>query len=434
MHRRILALLLITVAIAAAFVPAAHAGRKVVITGGGWGHGIGMSQYGAYGRALNGKSGKEIVKKYYEGTTVKERSMPSKIRVGLLQSMKSIGFSSSAFKDGGGKLVFKVKGDPERIAKGGLSANWRTDLSKTGGVKLFKNGNRVKKDGVSVFGDTDHPVVVHFQKYGSLVRIKEKSTNYAYGRVEVWPFSTSACGNNFCLQTVIVLPMQKYLYGLGEVPASWPAGALEAQAVAGRTFAFRRIVDSGQHRVPCLCAVVDSTLDQAYIGDSKRTGSGQYWADWKKAVNVTDGVVILYQGDPISALYSSSSGGHTENNENVWGGSPYPYLRGVNDAPDAVAANPNHSWKVTMSWKEFSAKLNAAFNTGKVKMFVIKKPLGVSGRVTVVKSQTEGGVKIVGVDATRREDGWDVRNALGLKDTLFKIKIKIMSAPSRKST
>ncbi len=411
-------------AISVAFVPTAQAGRKVVITGGGWGHGIGMSQYGAYGRALNGKSGTQIVKTYYKHTTVKKRTMPSKIRVGLLQGRKSVGFSSSAFKDGGGKLVFKVKGSAEQIAQGGASVDWRADLSNAGGVKLFKNGNRVRKNGVSLFGDTDHPLVVQYEEYGSLVRIKEKSINYAYGRVEVWPFSTSTCGGNFCLQTVIVLPMQKYLFGLGEVPASWPAGALEAQAIAGRTFAFKRIVDSGQHRVPCLCAVVDSTLDQAYIGDSKRTGSGQYWADWKKAVQVTDGVVILYEGNPISALYSSSSGGYTENNENVWGGSPYPYLRGVNDAPDAVAANPNHSWKVTMTWSEFSAKLNAAFNTGKVTRFVIKSPLGVSGRVTVVKSQTKGGVKIVGVDATRRESGWDVRNALGLKDTLFKIKIK----------
>ena len=424
MRPKVLALLMCATLFAVLLVPGiAHADRKVTIKGGGWGHGIGMSQYGAYGRALKGKSGTEIVKTYYTGTKVNERPMPSKIRVGLLQSGKSVGFSSSAFKQDGGKLVFKVKGSKNQIAQGGTSADWRVDLSSTGGVKLFKNGKRIEKEGNKVFGDPDHPLVVRYEEYGSLLSVTQKSIDYAYGRIEVWPFATSVCGGNFCLETVIVLPMQRYLYGLGEVPASWPKGALEAQAIAGRTYAFKRVEDSGQFRVPCLCAVVDSTLDQAYIGDAKRTGSGQYWKDWKKAVDNTKDVVITYKGDPISALYSSSSGGYTEDNENVWGGSPYPYLRGVKDGPDAVAANPNHSWKITMSWAEFSVKLNAAFDTGKVVRVVLKKPFGVSGRVTVVKSATKGGVKIVGKDATRRESGWDVRNALGLKDTLFRIKV-----------
>ena len=424
MRPKVLALLMCATLFAVLLVPGiAHADRKVTIKGGGWGHGIGMSQYGAYGRALKGKSGTEIVKTYYTGTKVNERSMPSRLRVGLLQSRTTVGFSSSAFKQDGGRLVFKVKGSKNQIAQGGTSVDWRVDLSPTGGVKLFKNNKRIEKDGVSVFGDPDHPLVVRYQEYGSLVRVTQKSINYAYGRIEVWPFATSSCGGNFCLETVIVLPMQQYLYGLGEVPASWPKGALEAQAIAGRTYAFKRVEDSGQLRVPCLCAVVDSTLDQAYIGDAKRTGSGQYWKDWKRAVDNTKDVVITYNGDPISALYSSSSGGYTEDNENVWGGSPYPYLRGVKDAPDGVAANPNHSWKVTMSWAEFSAKLNAYFDTGKVVKVVLKKPFGVSGRVTVVKSATRGGVKIVGKVATRRESGWDVRSALGLKDTLFRITV-----------
>ena len=431
MRLKVLAPLVCAALFAVLLVPGtAHAGRKVTIKGGGWGHGIGMSQYGAYGRALKGKTGTEIVKTYYTGTKVRERSMPSKIRVGLLQTRTSVGFSSSAFKQDGGKLVFKVKGSKNQIAQGGTSADWRVDLSLTGGVKLFKNGKQIEKEDNKVFGDPDHPLVVRYEEYGSLVRVTQKSINYAYGRIEVWPFATSSCAGKFCLETVIVLPMQQYLYGLGEVPASWPKGALEAQAIAGRTYAFKRVEDSGQFRVPCLCAVVDSTLDQVYIGDAKRTGSGQYWKDWKKAVDNTKDVVITYNGDPISALYSSSSGGYTENNENVWGGSPYPYLRGVKDGPDAVAANPNHSWKVTMSWSEFSAKLDAAFNTGNLIRFVIKEPLGVSKRVTVVFSKKRGGVKIVGEAATRRESGWDVRNALGLKDTLFGITVTKVASPS----
>ena len=177
--------------------------------------------------------------------------------------------------------------------------------------------------------------------------------------------------------------MQKYLYGLGEVPSSWPAAALKAQAIAGRTYALSKVERSGQHRYPCDCAVYDSTLDQAYIGDSKRSGSGAYWDDWKGAVDSTNDQIVKHQGDTIQALYSSSSGGHTENNENVWGGSPIPYLRGVTDKPDRAGGdNPNFKWKVTMSYASFSSKLSAAYGTGAVTDFDLIKPFGVSGRVT----------------------------------------------------
>jgi SpoIID/LytB domain protein len=220
------------------------------------------------------------------------------------------------------------------------------------------------------------------------------------------------------------LPMQKYLYGLGEVPASWPAAALKAQAIASRTYAYSKIDRLGQHNSPCDCAVYDSTIDQAYIGDSKRTGSGEYWDDWKAAVDDTNNQVILHQGDPIQALYSSSSGGHTENNENVWGGSPIPYLRGVKDGPDSVDANPNHRWKEQMSWSRLSSRLNASLGTGGLKKFRLVRPFGVSGRVTIVKSSDKGGVKVVGKERTVRVDGWEIRQLLSLRDTLFRVKTK----------
>ena len=135
------------------------------------------------------------------------------------------------------------------------------------------------------------------------------------------------------------------------------------------------------------------------------------------------GHVVKNQGDTIQALYSSSSGGHTENNENVWGGTPLPYLRGVPDKPDAVSANPNHEWSpVEMSFREFEGKLQAAYGIGQLERFVLVKPFGVSGRVTVVKDDGSGGVKIVGSRNTYRESGWDIRSVLSLKDTLFDVR------------
>ena len=399
----------------------AGAATTVIISGGGWGHGIGMSQYGAYGRAQQGASSSGILEHYYSGAKVTKKSM-GRIRVGLLQSRSSIAVTPKRFSNDGGLVVFKEQGVPGRVATGGPSARFRVESTGTGRMRLFKNDKLVKRDGRRVFGTPAHPLFLRYEKQGSMVLVNEKGISYAYGQLEFDSYRSDSCGAGYCLRLVVILPMQKYIYGLGEVPSSWPQAALRAQAIAGRTYAFEKIQRLGQNREPCACAVYDSVIDQAYIGDSKRTGSGPYWDDWKRAVDATQGEVILHQGDPIQALYSSSSGGHTENNENVWGGTPLPYLRGVPDGPDDVDVNPNHSWRVRMSWSEFEKEFQASYDIGNLERFRILEPLGVSGRVTVVKGQDRGGVKIVGSRNTYRESGWDIRSVLSLKDTLFKVR------------
>ena len=394
----------------------------MIISGGGWGHGIGMSQYGAYGRALKGHSAERILEHYYSGAKVANRDT-GRVRVGLLQTRSEMRFEPRKYRDDGGKIVFMEKGTG-RLASGRPGAKFRVKLSDTGGMRIYKNGNAVKKDGRRVFGGPANPVFVGYEKHGSMVYVVAKNNSYAYGRLSIDPYQSSSCGGNFCLRLVVALSMQKYLYGLGEVPSSWPQASLQSQAIAGRTYAYEKIQRLGQNRHPCGCAVYDSVIDQAYIGDGKRTGSGTYWDDWVRAVDRTNKKVIVYNGDPIQALYSSSSGGHTENNENVWGGSPFPYLRGVSDGPDDVDANPNHTWRVTMSWGEFENKLQAAYGIGNLQRFRIMDPLGVSGRVTVVKSSRRGGVKIVGSNKTVRKSGWDIRSALSLKDTLFRVRVE----------
>ncbi|MGI8773632.1 MAG: SpoIID/LytB domain-containing protein [Actinomycetota bacterium] len=421
--------LLVAGLLAAVLVPTpAKAERVVTITGGGWGHGIGMSQYGAYGRAKNGKSAKRILTKYYSGANISTQAMPKRIRVGLLplyggSGLSKISFTSSPMGDGAGTLRVKVKGTPGKIAEGVEGDAWRAEASPTGGMRLYKNGEQVKVDGTGVFGGPNQPLVLKYQKFGTLVSLTGKSPKYAYGSIQLGTYSSDSCGG-YCARAVLALSMQKYLYGLGEVPSSWPKAVLKAQAMAGRTYAYSKVKRSGQNRHPCDCAVYDSTIDQAYIGDSKRTGSGSYWAAWKSAVDDTLDKVILHQGEPIQALYSSSSGGHTEDNDKVWGGAAIPYLRGVRDGPDrAGGANPNFKWKVEMLWGEFSNKLDAAFGTGSVQDFQLVKPFGVSGRVTVVNADNTGGVRIAGSTKTHRASGWNVRQALGLKDSLFRVDV-----------
>lgn len=403
----------------------AAATKQVVIEGRGWGHGLGMSQYGAYGRALNGKSSTSILQHYYKGAAVKTVTMPDHIRVGLLQGRSAITTGSSALNGGSGKVVFKVRGKSEIVARGDASDSFRIEAS-AGGARIFKNGNRVRHDGVTVFGTNNNPLTEKFSQFGSRLSVEGKP-GYAYGKVEFVPYSSTSCGGGTCLSLVLELSMQKYVYGLGEVPSSWPQQALRSQAIAGRTYAYSKIRSSGQHRYPCDCAVYDSPIDQAYIGDAKRTGSGVYWDDWKRAVDATKASIVMYGGAPIQALYSSSSGGFTENNENVWGGVAIPYLRGVSDAPDkANGANPNFRWKTRMSYSSFSDRLNSSFGTGHVDKVVLVKPYGVSGRVTVVDG-SRGGVRIVGATKTARASGWSVRSALALKDTWFRFDVVLRS-------
>jgi SpoIID/LytB domain protein len=401
----------------------ALAERTVTITGGGFGHGIGMSQYGAYGRALKGRSSTQILEHYYTGAKVKKKEMPPEIRVGLFPSYggsaDSASFTSKPIRHSEGKVALTIAGSGKRLLEGKAGAVWRIEAAGGGGVNIFKNGNLFKKNGRTAFGDGTHPLVVKYARYNSLLHLTEKNNDYRYGEME---FGNYRCGDNRCLRVVLTTPMQRYIYGLGEVPASWPLAALEAQAVAGRTYAYSKVTRTGQHRSPCDCAVYDSTIDQAYIGDAKRTGSGAYWKRWKKAVDETDAQVLMAHHEPIQALYSSSSGGHTENNENVWGGAPISYLRGVSDRPDkADGANPNYKWTITMSYSEFESKLNTSYGIGTLEDFELLKPFGVSGRVTVVKGDESGGIKIVGSKKTVRVSGWDFRGSFGLKDSLFRI-------------
>ncbi|MEA2505388.1 MAG: hypothetical protein QOH48_6 [Actinomycetota bacterium] len=424
MRRSTLAALLVTALIGGIFSSGvADAGTEVTITGGGWGHGMGMSQYGALGRALHGRNDNQILTHYYTGAHIRTVRMPRHIRVGLLQDQSAIEVSSVPVGSSSGEGEFRVAGRRRRLGRGGPTVTWRVEPGSTGGMHLYRNDVPVIKHGNSVFGDSQHPLLFIYHKYGSMVHVVDKSNNYRYGRVQFGTYPSTSCAAGFCLRLVDRQSMQEYLYGLGEVPSSWPRAALQSQAIAGRTYAYEKVKTSGQHRYPCDCAVYDSTIDQAYIGDAKRTGSGIYWKDWKHAVKSTNAQVLLHKAQPIQALYMSSSGGYTENNENVWGGAPVSYLRGVSDRPDKVAANPNHSWTVTMTWNEFEAKLNSSFNIGTLDRFRLVKPFGVSGRVTVVKPGIGGGVRIRGSNGVVRASGWSVHSALGLRDTLFRVHV-----------
>ncbi|MEA2460142.1 MAG: stage sporulation protein, partial [Actinomycetota bacterium] len=193
----------------------ALADRVVTIDGGGFGHGIGMSQYGAYGRALEGRNSTQILEHYYTGAKVSEREMPESIRIGLYPgygaSTKSVSFSSKGMGDKPGTVALIVADAKERLTDGDAGTSWRIEAASSGGVNIFRNGHQFKKDGRTVFGDGAHPVIVKYAKFDSLLHINEKNNDFRYGEMDIGSFR---CSSGRCLRVVLDIPMQKYIYGL----------------------------------------------------------------------------------------------------------------------------------------------------------------------------------------------------------------------------
>ena len=129
---------------------------------------------------------------------------------------------------------------------------------------------------------------------------------------------------------------------------------------------------------------------------------------------------MTYGGQPIQAYYSSSDGGYTENNENVFGGTAIPYLRGVCDPGDYDGgSNPNSNWTVTRDGDQLNqAFQRGGYNVGTVQRLDYPGPRGVSGRVLKVIDSTHGGVTATGASGTARIPGYQLQSLLGLKSTL----------------
>ena len=155
------------------------------------------------------------------------------------------------------------------------------------------------------------------------------------------------------LAIINVIRVEDYLRGVvpREVPSSWPAEALKAQAVAARSYAAIHFGSAGAYDLYC------DTRSQAYNGADGEAASTN------AAVAATRGVVPTYGGKPITAYFFSTSGGHTENIENVWGTAPVPYLKGVDDPYDTYS--PYHIWPndpIRMTGAAVAAALGSTYS------------------------------------------------------------------------
>jgi len=343
------------------------------ITGSGFGHGVGMSQYGAQGMGLDGFTAAQILTHYYTGTTVDAVALPNAdIRVGLLQDRKFVavrGEMVPGATTGGGFNVVIDGGTPIAIAPDVAATfttvNGLTEVSSSGvvlgaGSVVTLNWTNIDtvmqvKTGVDVTSAT--------AALGVATCIANAcSSRYRYGTLEI----SSGTYDDTVADLVVVNTLRlsdEYLWGLGEVPSSWTDAAMQAQAIAARSYAVRKT----STRSGCNCQIYATTLDQAFVGYSKEIAtSGNLWVAAVNATIVdpntpsTTAYVVRYKGSVISTYYSSSTGGKSQPTSEVWG-SAFPYLVSVDDhwSQDPRVNNSNSAWIDTIDQASLVARLGA---------------------------------------------------------------------------
>jgi len=405
--RRSAALIALTTALVVVLGPSAIAADSFRFHGSGYGHGIGMSQWGAYGLAKQGWTYQRILTHFYRHTRVASPALPARIRVGLTSGRSTIHLTA---KNGPVRLWIDRPGGTfvEKIPWGDT---WTVSHARTRSAYAIRDeaGRLV---GGHRWGGPSSPLFATYADTGARVLVPEadevwhQGFLYAYGFLE---FDLTGCSTRCVLRLTNQLPLEQYLRGLGEMPSSWPAAALRAQAVAARTFATYRIRRSGL-RTSCDCHVSDGAGDQVYVGFGKESGAdGDRWV---AGVRDTAGEVVTYGGGVIQAFYAASDGGHSEDVEDVWhGGDPayaIPYLRGVCDPGEDTSANPWTDWTRSYSAGTVTLRLSPyTGGIGTIRSFVNVRRGG-SGRIVSAVAKGSTGSAAV--------SGTELRSALGLPD------------------
>jgi stage II sporulation protein D len=158
------------------------------------------------------------------------------------------------------------------------------------------------------------------------------------------------------LSLTVTLPFERYLEGIAEVPASWPRAALEAQAVAARSYALATTGWDGEEGETLATPICATTACQVYRGIP--VPRSPVVRRWYAAVRRTDGRVLLFSGRPAETVYFSTSNGRTYGNEDVFGSGPLPYLRPVVERDDG--ASPVSRWRAVIPHDDLATFLGAA--------------------------------------------------------------------------
>lgn len=379
--------------------------------GGGWGHGIGLSQYGAKTYAEKGWTYDRILKHYYQGTRLETRPDET-VKVNLDKGKASR--SSWRIQAGTDTTLTVTQNSDSRVVvslrqrvNGAPAIYWLT--TSDGKVRLHRDDGGRAGTIIKTFAGRVHV------SSSTPVRIVDRSGPFDHtgvrwrGRLHFIPDSSTA-SRSTCINYV---GLEDYLKGVvpRESPSSWPAEALKAQAVAARSYAYQDAVDG---RV-LWC----TTMSQVYNGHS-RPGHAHEPASTTSAIDATKGRLVWYGTEtrPVKTYFSSSSGGHTANIEDVWFSSAKPYYKGVAD--DDTSGNPYRTWTVgPLSASDVAAKIRARVGSSSS----APSPHTVT-RIALERAAT-GHARYATVTwsngASHRIKGDTLRSALGLKSTRFTV-------------
>lgn len=375
----------------------AHAAARYTITGRGWGHGVGMSQWGAYGMARQGRSHARIIRHYYPGVGLASRPADT-IRVLLTDQAAEVSVASSSTVTFAGSLATTVLPAGHTGVLGvGASGLWVRDAT-TGCPPLDLGADA-----------TVSPAAA------GLLRLASPDANGVRQRRYRGVFIFRVRGGR--IRLVNRLPVEDYLRGVlpAEVSPSWPVEALKAQAVAARSYALSSSPASADFDVW-------ATVRSQYYG-----GAGIEHRATDAAVAATRGRVATYAGRVAHTYFFSCSGGRTESVEKVWGGSPVAYLRSVADPYDSYAGY--HIWPLP-------AVLDEAVLSRRLGPYGAGRTYGVKGALKGIRIAARGAsprvvrLEVVGSRGVTKMSGERFRSVLGLRSTWFSVtRVALAAAP-----
>jgi stage II sporulation protein D len=374
-RRLILPLAVLAVVVLA--VPATHAARATakqyvaprgsgalfLITGHGWGHGVGMGQWGAEGYALHKYGYEDILAAYYPGTSIGQTTV-RRLRVLLADGKMSLTVSSV---------------QPIAVIDG------------TGATHTFPAGS------TKLTTALPYPA--------PLTLSPAHGETLTLGNAYRGKFVISLVNGK--LRAIDLVTLQQYLDGNvpAEMPSSWLPDALDAQAVASRSYALAFRKAGAAYDV--------SVSSQSYLGVAAETPQGN------AAVAATRGQVLTYGGKVATTVYSSSTGGWTQSAADAWGGGA-PYLVSVKDPYDTIA--PYHDWgPVPVTGKDLTVALGLA---GKAVDATVNR----NGSKRVAKLHVA--VSAHGSQTVATATGGAVAAAFDLRSTWFSVGVLSLLPPS----
>lgn len=407
-----------TVAAARAARPrgAATGTPYLAVQGYGWGHGLGLSQYGAQGAARLGCDHATILRTYYAGTTLRTLDLDAPVELRLAAAA-----DRTTVRPLDGDVTWTVAGGATRTQRQGRT--WTVTATADGLQVRNVSGRLLLATGRGGRLTAAHPgTVVRQRSFAgtatdptSDLRLRQGDLRLTHltgtAQVDVRERITGSAGTT---------AVQKYLRGLGEVPVSWPLEALKAQAVAARTYLTHSYSTSSAAYV-----IGVTTATQVYAGVRHEDADVLAGGRWRRAVDATAGrVVVDGKGRTVWTMYSSSDGWWSQSRAYVYGDQGgFGYLSAVDDSTwDLASDNPYRTWA-------------ASFTAGAVaEAFGFTRVTGVSLGAQGTGARDRG-LKVTGVvdgaTVTRRFTGDQVRARLDLRSPSITVRWTTGAGTSR---